>query len=159
MGATPPYTFPNSAASTIQPGVGIGYFTSTTVTWYVAGAYRTTGTGCPTGINHIRFSSMINDANMAASGVDTAYVVTPIVGFGIKELHFFRTRASRGFGIYVTIDTLATTTNWIHITSSPAFLGTALCVDICTKTLVWDVQMVLVTALPFGKFCFKRHIY
>ena len=54
---------------------------------------------------------------MAASGVDTAYVVTPIVGFGIKELHFFRTRASRGFGIYVTIDTLATTTE----PSSPAF--------------------------------------
>ncbi len=130
LGATPPCTFQSNSANVIVPGVGIGYFTTTSGTWYVAGAYRTTGTSCAAlGASHIRFHSSINDANQAASGIDTAYVVTPIVSAGIKELHLYRARASRGLSIYVTADTLATTSNWTHITSSAAFSGTVTCQD------------------------------
>lgn len=128
LGSTPPCTFTNSSANAIIPGTGIGHFVSTTGIWYVAGAYRTTGTGCPTGVNHIRFTNGINDANLASTGVDTAYVVTPTVNFGIKELHFYRARANRGISVYATNDTAATGP-WTLITSVPAYTATATCVD------------------------------
>jgi hypothetical protein len=132
QGLTPPCTIQSTSANAIIPNVGIGHFTTTSGTWYISGAYRTTGTGCAAngGLSHIRFPNIVNDANLATSGIDTAYVVTPIVGSGIKELHLLRARANRGLSIYVRSDTsAAATTGWTHITSSPAFSGTVTCAD------------------------------
>ncbi|MBL7813367.1 MAG: T9SS type A sorting domain-containing protein [Saprospiraceae bacterium] len=131
--AVPPCTIQSNSANVIVQGVGIGHFTSTAGTWYVAGAYRTTGTACATPAgntaSHIRFHNSINDANFPTSGIDTAYVVTPVVNFGIGELHLLRSRASRGMSFYITSDTSATTTNWTLVTSPAAFSGTVTCVD------------------------------
>jgi Secretion system C-terminal sorting domain len=132
-GSTPPCTVPSTSTGVATPGTGIGYFTMGSGTWYIAGAYRTTGTACTNnnnGPNHIRFSSQINDANFATSGVDTAYVVTPVVDAGIKELHFLRARASRAFSIYTRDDTSATaTTGWNLVGVAPSFISTVTCAD------------------------------
>jgi hypothetical protein len=132
-GSTPPCTIPATSTGVVTPGTGIGYFTMGSGTWYVAGAYRTTGTACANnnnGPSHIRFTSQVNDANFAASGVDTAYVVTPVVDAGIKELHFLRARVSRAFSIYTRDDTSATaTTGWNLAAVAPSFINTVLCQD------------------------------
>ena len=84
------------------------YFNGNAGVWYGNNVYRTTGTGCPAGNAHVRFQNI--------SGVtDSGYLVTPIVDAGINELHFARARASRSYTIWVTNDTLATTTNWTPI--------------------------------------------
>lgn len=132
-GSTPPCTIPATSTGVVTPGTGIGYFTMGSGTWYVAGAYRTTGTACSNnnnGPSHIRFTSQVNDANFATSGVDTAYVVTPVVDAGIRELHFLRARASRAFSIYVRDDTSATAmTGWSLAAVAPAYALTVTCQD------------------------------
>lgn len=108
---------------TTSPTVtGGAYFNGNAGVWYGFNVYRTTGTGCPAGNNHVRYKNI--------SGVtDSGYLVTPIVNFGIKELHFLRARASRSHTIYVTSDTLATTTNWTLVVGTPSSAVTVTCVD------------------------------
>lgn len=119
---------PNGAAvdcnlTTTAPTVtGGNYFTGNAGSWYGFNIYRTTGTGCPAGNNHVRYKNI--------SGVtDSGYLVTPIVDFGIKEFHVFRARASRSFTIWITNDTLATTTNWTPVALMPSSSATITCVD------------------------------
>jgi len=88
--------------------------------WVSFGAYRTTGTACSFGTTqHIRFSGNVTS--------DTPYLITPIVNFGINELHFLRSRASRKYTFYTTTDTLGTTTNWTPVFGIGASTNT--CVD------------------------------
>ncbi len=101
---------------------GGSYFNGNSGVWYGFNVYRTTGTGCPAGNNHVRYKNI--------SGVtDSGYLVTPVVNFGIKEFHFLRARASRSHSIYVTTDTLATTTNWTLVATTPSTAGTGICID------------------------------
>lgn len=101
---------------------GGSYFTGQAGTWYAFNAYRTTGTGCPAGNDHVRYKNI--------SGVtDSGYLVTPIVYFGVKELHLLRARASRSFTVWATSDTLATTTNWTVVATAASSAATVTCVD------------------------------
>jgi len=98
------------------------YFTGNAGSWYGSNVYRTTGTGCPAGNNHLRYKNI--------SGVtDSGYVVTPLVNFGIQELHFLRARASRSYTIWTTTDITATTTNWTNPILIASSSLTATCVD------------------------------
>jgi len=99
-----------------------GYFNGNAGVWYSGGVYRTTGTGCPAGNNHVRLS------NFNTAGPDSNFMVTPIVDFGIQEFHFLRARASRSYTIWITSDTSATTTNWTQPTTLKSW-GNPLCVD------------------------------
>jgi hypothetical protein len=109
--------------STVSPTVtGGAYFTGGIGSWYGFNVYRTTGTGCPTGNNHIRYKNI--------SGVtDSGYLVTPTVYFGIKEFHFLRARASRSYTIWMTTDTSALTTNWTMVDLARSSAATVTCVD------------------------------
>lgn len=89
--------------------------------WYFYGVYRTTGaTGaCLTqtgNLSHVRF------ANLNAITVlnDSAYIVTPVLDFGINTISFYNGRAGRRFTIFKTTDTLATTGNWTSVQFIPA---------------------------------------
>lgn len=91
-------------------------------TWWGKNIYNTTGTGCPSGNPHVRAKNI--------SGVtDSAVLVTPIVDYGIKELHFSRARASRPYTIFYTNDTAAQTTNWTLVANLPSLAGTITCTD------------------------------
>lgn len=109
--------------TTVAPTATGGYFFNGNVgSWYGYNIYRTTGTGCPAGNNHVRYKNI--------SGVtDSGYLVTPTVNFGIKELHFLRARASRSYTIWATSDTIATTSNWSMVTLVVSTAGSAICVD------------------------------
>ena len=99
------------------------YFNGSAGVWYGNNVYRTTGTGCAAfGLAHVRYRNI-------AGVTDSGYLVTPIVDFGIQEFHFYRSRAGRQFSIWLTADTLATTTNWTMAAALPAFTGTVLCTD------------------------------
>ncbi len=120
-----PNSIPACNLTTVAPTASGGnYFDGNAGTWYGHNVYRTTGTGCPSGNNHLRFRNI--------SGVpvgDSGYVVTPIVNGGIQELHFSRARANRSHTIWVTDDTLATTTNWTPILFTKSSAATVTCVD------------------------------
>jgi hypothetical protein len=65
-----------TAAPTATGGT---YFSGNGGVWYGKNVYRTTGTGCPAGNNHIRFKNI--------SGVtDSGYLVTPIVNTELELL-------------------------------------------------------------------------
>ena len=110
-GSTIPTTIPT------VPITGAYYVSNAPGSWYIYGAYRTTGSStnnCSSVIptittNHIRFSN-------AVATPDSSYIITPIVDNGIQEFHFFKTRASRYYTVWSTNDTLATTTNWNIVT-------------------------------------------
>ncbi|MBP9214451.1 MAG: T9SS type A sorting domain-containing protein [Chitinophagaceae bacterium] len=108
---------------TVAPTVTGGtYFIGGIGTWYAFNVYRTTGTGCPAGNNHVRYKNI--------SGVtDSGYLVTPIVNFGINELHFLRARASRSYTIWMTSDTSALTSNWTVVDLARSSAATVTCVD------------------------------
>ncbi len=98
------------------------YFNGNAGRWYGKNIYRTTGTGCPAGNNHVRYKNI--------SGVtDSGYLVTPIVDFGIKEFHIYRARASRSYTLWITNDTLATTTNWTPVVLMRSYASTIVCQD------------------------------
>lgn len=102
-----PSATPACDLSTVKPTTfSPGYFTGNAGVWYSGGVYRTTGTGCPAGNNHVRLS------NFNTAGPDSNFMVTPIVDFGIQEFHFYRARASRTYTIWTTNDTAATTSSW-----------------------------------------------
>jgi len=103
------------------------FFNGQAGVWYAFNAYRTTGTGCtaagdPNPNPHVRYRNI-------AGVSDSGYLITPIVGFGIKELHFLRARASRSHTVWVTSDTSALTTNWTLVVGLPSFAGTVTCAD------------------------------
>lgn len=100
--ATPACDLSTTKPTTFTPG----YFTGNAGSWYSGGVYRTTGTGCPAGNNHVRLS------NFNTAGPDSNFMITPVVDFGIQEFHFLRARASRTYTIWTTNDTAATTANW-----------------------------------------------
>ena len=108
---------------TVSPTVSGGnYFNGNAGVWYGNNVYRTTGTGCPSGNNHVRYKNI--------SGVtDSGYLVTPIVSAGINEFHMKRARASRSFTLWVTNDTLATTTNWTPVVLMRSSALTVVCND------------------------------
>lgn len=109
--------------TTTSPAVAVSYFFNANAgSWYGNNVYRTTGTGCPAGNNHVRYKNI--------SGVtDSGYLITPTVNFGIKELHFLRARASRSYTIWMTSDTSALTTNWTMVTLATSSAATVVCVD------------------------------
>jgi hypothetical protein len=112
-----------SSAAAVYPG---GYVLQTNSgTWYTHGAYRTNGaTGaCPTqtgGPSHVRFANLNNVTTPPTSGTDSAYLVTPVVNFGINTISFLNGRAGRRLTIEKTTDTLATTANWTFVEFLPA---------------------------------------
>lgn len=118
-----PDATPACDLGTVAPTTtGGAYFNGNAGVWYGFNVYRTTGTGCPAGNPHVRYKNI--------SGVtDSGYLVTPIVSAGINELHFLRARASRSYTVWVTNDTLATTTNWIPVTLAKSSAATTTCVD------------------------------
>ncbi len=108
-----------TTAPTVTGGV---YFNGNAGSWYGFNVYRTTGTGCPAGNNHVRYKNI--------SGVtDSGYLVTPIVSAGIQEFHMYRARASRSFTIWVTNDTSALTSNWTPVALMKSSAATVTCVD------------------------------
>ncbi len=109
--------------SSTNPTAAVAYyFNGQAGVWYGSNVYRTTGTGCPAGNPHVRYRNI--------SGVtDSGYLITPVVDYGIKELHFLRARASRSHTIYVTSDTSALTTNWTLVVGTPSSAATVICVD------------------------------
>ncbi|WP_207497296.1 T9SS type A sorting domain-containing protein [Aridibaculum aurantiacum] len=119
--------FDGSDISTTNPGNQGGaqpFYAegSSSGTWYLYGAYRTTGQACPSpyGPGHIRFRGG------SIAGGALQQLITPIVNHGVNEVHFTSTRSSRTFNFYWTADTAATTANWNAAgTSSPS----TLCVD------------------------------
>ncbi len=108
---------------TASPGAAVSYyFNGNAGGWYGNNVYRTTGTGCPAGNAHVRAKNI--------SGVtDSGYLVTPIVSAGIQEFHIARARASRSYTVWVTSDTLATTTNWTPVALMKSSALTVTCVD------------------------------
>lgn len=140
--------------TTIPTSSGGFYFNGNTGVWYGFNVFRTTGTGCPAGNNHVRYRNIIGVT-------DSGYLVTPIVNFGIKELHFLRARVSRFYSVWVTSDTLATTTNWTPVTPIRSFAGTQTCTDttilinsatakrmklVCTPGLDTDIDSLFITS-------------
>lgn len=109
--------------TTTNPSAAVSYyFNGNAGVWYGKNVYRTTGTGCPTGNNHVRYRNI--------SGVtDSGYLVTPIVSAGIMEFHMYRARASRSYTIWITNDTLATTTNWTPLVLMKSSAATITCQD------------------------------
>lgn len=107
-------------SSATDPANFTGYhFVLPTGAWYFYGAYRTTGTACTGyGAGHIR--TLSTSQNLT---VDSAKVVTPILDFGVSEIHFSRCRSGRAYGFYYRTDTsAAATTGWTlikNIESSP----------------------------------------
>jgi hypothetical protein len=118
-----PSATPACTLGTVSPtATGGSYFTGNAGTWYGFNVYRTTGTGCPAGNNHVRYKNI-------AGVTDSGYLVTPVVSAGIKEFHFLRARVSRSYTIWVTDDTLATTTNWTIVGLAKSSTLTTTCVD------------------------------
>ena len=108
-----------TAAPTVTGG---SYFNGNAGVWYGFNVYRTTGTGCGAGNAHVRYKNI--------SGVtDSGYLVTPIVSAGIMEFHVYRARASRSYTIWITNDTLATTTNWTPVVLMKSSAATVTCQD------------------------------
>lgn len=110
--------------TTTNPTAAVSYyFNGNAGVWYGNNVYRTTGTGCASaGLPHVRFRNI--------NGVtDSGYLVTPIVDAGINEFHFLRARASRSYTLWVTNDTLATTTNWTPVVLVRSSASTVTCVD------------------------------
>ncbi len=116
---------PTNAAPTTQTGEAGD--------WKTYGTWRTTGTGCPysdaTPNPHVRSSSTATFPTTA--GLDTAYIISPLVNFGIKEFHMIRSRATRQFTIYTTTDVDINTTNWTLVSVWPksAAAPVVLCTD------------------------------
>jgi hypothetical protein len=99
---------------------------SSSGTWYINGIIVTNGSATnncaapaiPTiGISHARLRG-----GTFIVPPDTAYLVTPVLDFGIQNLNFINGRSGRNFTIWKTPDTLATTTNWtlVSVLTSPA---------------------------------------
>ncbi len=109
-GGTIPTVQPSAASNTGYYGLGesSGLTGNSGDSWYVFGAYRTTGTSCPApyGAYHIRFR------NAAISLPDSPFIVTPVVNNGIQTVNITHTRADKNITIFWTPDTSATTTNW-----------------------------------------------
>lgn len=118
-----PSATPACTLGTVAPtATGGSYFIGNAGSWYGFNVYRTTGTGCPAGNNHVRYKNI--------SGVtDSGYLVTPIVSAGIQEFHMYRARASRSYTIWVTDDTSATTANWTPVALMKSSAATITCVD------------------------------
>jgi len=118
-----PSATPACNLGTVSPTATGGlYFNGNVGSWYGFNVYRTTGTGCPAGNNHVRYKNI--------SGVtDSGYLVTPIVSAGIQEFHMYRARASRSYTIWMTSDTSATTTNWTPVALMKSSALTVTCVD------------------------------
>jgi hypothetical protein len=98
------------------------YFNGNAGIWYGHNVYRTTGNPCANaGAPHVRYRNI--------PGGDSGYLVTPIVSAGINEFHFYRARATRAYTLWVTNDTLATTTNWTPVAYLKSSASTVLCTD------------------------------
>jgi Secretion system C-terminal sorting domain len=118
-----PSATPACDLTTVAPtATGGKYFAGNAGSWYGFNIYRTTGTGCPAGNNHVRYKNI-------AGVTDSGYLVTPVVNFGIKEFHMYRARASRSYTIWSTNDTLATTTNWTMVVLMKSSASTITCND------------------------------
>ncbi len=110
-GGTIPTAQPSAGSNTGYYGLGAnsGLTGDKGDSWYVFGAYRTTGSACGSGGHtpyHIRFR------NGAISLPDSPYIITPVVNNGVQTVNIFRVRADRNITVYWTADTSATTTNW-----------------------------------------------
>lgn len=94
--------------------------------WKTYGVWRTTGTSCV-------YSDLTPNPHIRSTGnsglVDTAYLVSPLVDFGINEFHMLRSRSNRKFTIYTTTDTDINTTNWTLVSVWPKFAASVNCVD------------------------------
>lgn len=101
-------------SSSSDPRNFTGYWaTLPTGAWYFYGAYRTTGTACaaPYGVGHVRTVSTSQGLT-----VDSGKVVSPVLDFGVAEIHFSRCRSGRSYGFYYRTDTsAASTTGWTLI--------------------------------------------
>ncbi len=113
-------TTTNPTSITPAPTSDISYyFNGVGGSWYAKNAYRTTGTNCGNGTNHVRFR------NMGTTGTfDSGTLITPVVDYGIQEFHFLRARASRTYSLWVTNDTGALTTNWTFVTKLNSWANT-----------------------------------
>jgi hypothetical protein len=148
--------FEGGGFNTVNPSSSVGvandYWTLGTTSasfsggsgaWYLHNSYRTTGSGCSTatyagnavgvGTNHIR---LLNPTTSGGSvTADTAYIVTPIVDFGIGTVHILRCGTVRKLDIFISsTDTSAAVnpmkvgqTTWTKIMQTPG--GGTNCVD------------------------------
>jgi hypothetical protein len=129
-------TLPKCNLFPVAPTVtGGAYFNGNGGSWYGYNVYRTTGStgSCPSGAsnNHVRYKNI-------AGVTDSGYIITPIVYYGINEFHILRGRASRSYTIWLTNDTLATTTNWTPFALMKSSAATVSCVD--TMVLINSVN-------------------
>lgn len=119
------------------------YFKGNAGEWYGAGVYSTTGTGCPAGNPHLRFRNLLS-----AGVVDSGYVITPIVNFGIGEFHMSRARASRHHTLWITNDTSATTTNWTPVANLVSRATSGICTDTTVIINSATARRLKITARP-----------
>ena len=131
LGAAQPNTFPTAAPVAGNIAASAGHYQSNAGTWYVYGAYRSNGSAsnnCSAvvsgiGIAHVRFSNQVTSP-------DSAYIITPVVNFGVQELHFMRTRSGRSYSIWRTDDTAAVGATWVY----SAFVANS--TNVCSDTII-----------------------
>ena len=126
------------------------YFTGNAGQWYGFNVLRTptaTGAGvsrgCPNGTpnHHVRYKNIFGVT-------DSGYLVTPIVNFGIQELHISRGQAFRRYNIWITNDTAATTTNWVPVVIMQPWSSTITCVDTTVRIASPTAKRLKITAWP-----------
>ena len=85
-------------SSSSDPKILTGYFANLpTGSWYFYGTYRTTGTACVGyGAGHLRTLSTGQGLT-----VDSGKLVTPVLDFGVTEIHFARCRSNRAYGFFI----------------------------------------------------------
>ncbi len=109
--------------------------------WYLFLANRTNGSGGACAVNggsldHGRFYDYNGyvSKNPALTAADSGYMVTPVVDFGIGELHFKRGRVNRRLTVYKTADTSAAAATWTLVAQSTTVVAAT-----CTDT-TWTIN-------------------
>ena len=134
---------PCNLSTTIPTSAGGAFFNGNAGTWYGFNVYSTSSIGCTSSssLDHVRFKNV--------SGVtDSSYVITPLVKFGIKELHFKRIRASRQYNIWVTEDESTTSTNWKPIHKIINKSSSAICMDTMVLINEPNAKMLKIVCRP-----------
>lgn len=129
----------------------ISDYAGTAGTWKFYNVWRTTGTACEgpgtvgsNGINyHVRSTSntTVGSATAANDFDDTAFIISPSVTKGIKEVHLYRSRNNRRITLWTSADPSVNTTDftgWTLVSVLPKSTATALCAD--TTILVNDAN-------------------
>ena len=98
-----------------DPGTStvVADYTGPSGLWKFYGSYLTTGQGCLSGAPAASGGSRHVRSTNNTGLIDTAYIITPVVNYGIREVHIVASRQNRRLTFYKTTDTAVATMNWI----------------------------------------------